>query len=152
MFSKIALIRDFFPLRLIQAQLKFNFFGLIYWILLFLIISDSLGYAFGVPFLFFSPEYLGKISNLSFLFLGFSIGGFTMAYNVYSYTKLGPRFPFLIVVSAPFFRFCINNSLIPMVFIIFYLIKMAKFQVTEELASKTIMMMSKKVLKIQFPL
>ena len=135
MFSKIALIRDFFPLRLIQAQLKFNFFGLIYWILLFLIISDSLGYAFGVPFLFFSPEYLGKISNLSFLFLGFSIGGFTMAYNVYSYTKLGPRFPFLIVVSAPFFRFCINNSLIPMVFIIFYLIKMAKFQVTEELAS-----------------
>jgi hypothetical protein len=137
MFSKIALIRDFFPLRLIQAQLKFNFFGLIYWILLFLIISDSLGYAFGVPFLFFSPEYLGKISNLSFLFLGFSIGGFTMAYNVYSYTKLGPRFPFLIVVSAPFFRFCINNSLIPMVFIIFYLIKMAKFQVTEELASSS---------------
>ena len=135
MFSKIALIKDFFPLRLIQAQLKFNFFGLIYWILLFLIVSDSLGYAFGIPFLFFSPEYVGNISNLSFLFLGFSIGGFTMAYNVYSYTKLGPRFPFLIVVSAPFFRFCINNSLIPTVFILFYLVKMAKFQVTEELAS-----------------
>jgi hypothetical protein len=137
MIRKIALIRDFFPLRLIQAQMKFNFFGLIYWLLLFLIVSDSLGYAFGVPFLFFSPEYLGKVSYLSFLFLGFSIGGFTMAFNVYSYTKIGPRFPFLIVVSSPFFRFCINNSLIPIVFITFYLYKMAKFQATEELASSS---------------
>jgi hypothetical protein len=137
MIRRIALIRDFFPLRLLQAHLKFNFFGLIYWTILFLIISDSFGYAFGVPFLFFSPEYLGKVSYLSFLFLGFSIGGFTMAFNVYSYTKVGPRFPFLIVVSTPFFRFCINNSLIPILFIIFYIYKMAKFQATEELASSS---------------
>ena len=84
MLQKIALIRDFFPFRLIQSQLKYNFFGLIYWVILFLIISESLGYAFGVPFLFFSPEYLGKVSYLSFLFLGFSVGGFVMAFNVYS--------------------------------------------------------------------
>ncbi|MBM3186103.1 MAG: patatin-like phospholipase family protein [Bacteroidetes bacterium] len=131
------MIRDFFPFRLIQSQLKYNFFGLIYWVILFLIISESLGYAFGIPFLFFSPEYLGKISCLSFLFLGFSIGGFTMAYNVYSYTKIGPRFPFLIVVSTPFFRFCINNSLIPLVFIVFYLFKMTKFLLNEELANSS---------------
>lgn len=135
MLKKIALLRDFFPFRLIQSQLKYNFFGLIYWVLLFLIVSESLGYAFGVPFLFFSPEYLGKISYLSFLFLGFSIGGFTMAFNVYSYTKIGPRFPFLIVVSTPFFRFCINNSLIPIAFIVFYLFQMTKFLLNEELAS-----------------
>jgi hypothetical protein len=135
MLRKILLIRDFFPLRLIQAQLKFNFFGLIYWLILFLIVSESFGYAFGIPFLFFSPDYLGKVSYLSFLFLGFSVGGFTMAFNVYSYTKIGPRFPFLIVVSTPFLRFCINNSIIPISFITFYLIKMVKFQHTEELAS-----------------
>ncbi len=135
MLQKIALIRDFFPFRLIQSQLKYNFFGLIYWVILFLIVSESFGYAFGVPFLFFSPEYLGKVSYLSFLFLGFSIGGFTMAYNVYSYTKIGPRFPFLIVVSTPFFRFCINNSLIPIIFIVFYLTKMSKFQLNEELVN-----------------
>jgi hypothetical protein len=134
MLQKIALIRDFFPFRLIQSQLKYNFFGLIYWVILFLIVSESFGYAFGVPFLFFSPEYLGKVSYLSFLFLGFSVGGFVMAFNVYSYTKIGPRFPFLIVVSTPFFRFCINNSLIPIVFIVFYLLKMMKFHLSEELA------------------
>jgi hypothetical protein len=134
MLKKIVFIRDFFPFRLIQSQLKYNFFGLIYWVLLFLIISESIGYSFGIPILFFSPEYLGKVSYLSFLFLGFSIGGFIMAYNVYSYSKIGPRFPFLIVVSKPFFRFCINNSLIPIAFIVFYLVKMMKFHLNEELA------------------
>ena len=58
-----------------------------------------------------------------------------MAFNVYSYIKLGPRFPFLVVVSTPFFRFCINNFLIPFSYIIIYLVKMSQFQLNEELAS-----------------
>lgn len=135
MLKKIFLIRDFFPFRLLLAHIKYNFFGLIYWLILFLIITESFGYSFGVPFLFFSPEYLGEVSYWSFLFLGFSVGGFTMAFNIYSYTKIGPRFPFLIVVSTPFFRFCINNSLIPISFLIVYILKMSRFQANEELAS-----------------
>ncbi len=135
MLKKLILVRDFFPFRLLSAHLKYNFFGLIYWAILFLIVTESLGHAFGVPFLFFSPEYLGRVSFWSFLFLGFSIGGFTMAFNAYSYAKIGPRFPFLIVVSTPFLRFCINNALIPIAFTILYLIKMVKFQANEELAS-----------------
>ena len=135
MLKKIFLIRDFFPFRLLLAQIKYNFFGLIYWLILFLIITESFGYSFGVPFLFFSPEYIGEVSYWSFLFLGFIVGGFTMAFNIYSYTKIGPRFPFLIVVSTPFFRFCINNSLIPISFLIVYILKMSRFQANEELAS-----------------
>jgi hypothetical protein len=134
MIENLKLIRDFFPLVLLKGHLKYNFFGLMYWGLLFAIISESFGANFGVPFLFFSPEYLGEVSLWSFLLLGFSLGGFTMGFNVYSYTKLGPRFPFLVVVSTPFFRFCINNALLPLLFIIFYLIKMSKFQLYEEFA------------------
>lgn len=137
MLKKVFLLRDFFPFKLLIAHLKFNFFGLIYWVILFLIVTESLGHAFGIPFLFFSPEYLGKVNFWSFLFLGFSIGGFTMAFNAYSYTKIGPRFPFLIVVSSPFLRFCLNNALIPLFFTIIYLIKMARFQANEELASNS---------------
>lgn len=135
MLKKLFLIRDFFPFRLLLAHIKYNFFGLIYWLILFLIITESFGYSFGIPFLFFSPEYLGEVSSWSFIFLGFSVGGFTMAFNIYSYTKIGPRFPFLIVVSTPFFRFCINNSLIPITFLIVYLLKMSRFQTNEELAT-----------------
>lgn len=134
MLQKLLLVRDFFPFRLLIAHLKYNFFGLIYWVLLFGIITDTFGKAFGVPFLFFSPEYLGEVSIWGFLLLGFSFGGFTMAFNTYSYSKLGPRFPFLIVVSRPFLRFCINNSILSIAFSVIYMYNMSVFQYNEELA------------------
>ena len=65
----------------------------------------------------------------------FSFGGFSIGFLTYSYIKLGPRYPFLATVSRPFFRFSINNSFIPIVFIIYYCIRMAYFQINEELAS-----------------
>ncbi|MEJ6505315.1 MAG: hypothetical protein QNL86_01795, partial [Crocinitomicaceae bacterium] len=135
MLQKILLVRDFFPFVLIKAQIKFNFFGLLYWALLFSILFEVFGASFGVPFLFYSPEYLGEVGLWSFALLGFSLGGFSMAFNVYSYIKLGPRFPFLVVVSTPFFRFCINNFILPFAYILAYLIKMSKFQLYEEFAS-----------------
>lgn len=126
---------NFFPFRLIVAHLKHNMFALLFWVFLFLIVSDKIGSAFGVPFLFLSPEYLGDVSPMSFFFLGFSFGGFIMAFNTYSYMKLGPRFPFLLTLSKPFMKFCYNNSLIPISFVLFYLFKMSSFQYGEELAS-----------------
>ena len=137
MFKNLILVRDFFPIVLLKAQIKYNFFGLLYWGLLFSILFNLLGANFGVPFLFYSPDYLGEVGLWSFALLGFSVGGFSMAFNVYSYIKLGPRFPFLVVVSTPFFRFCINNFLIPLAYIIIYLVKMSIFQHNEELASSS---------------
>lgn len=137
-FSRIKKLtvfaRNFFPFQIILGQFKYNLISLFYWTFLFLIVSDSLASAFGVPYLFFSPEYLGEISGWSFILLGFSVGGFTMAFNTYSYIKLGPRYPFLATVSRPFYKFCLNNSLIPLLFVSYYLFKMAQFQIREELA------------------
>ena len=92
MLENLKLVRDFFPLVLLKGHLKYNFFGLLYWALLFAIIFESFGANFGVPFLFFSPEYLGEVSLWSF-YIGFSLGGFTMG-SAYTHTKLGPRYPF----------------------------------------------------------
>ncbi len=126
---------SFFPFHLFAAHLKHNMFALLFWVILCLIVSDNAGSAFGVPFLFLSPEYLGNVSPMSFFFLGFSFGGFIMAFNTYSYITLGPRFPFLMTLAKPFLKFCYNNSLIPAFFITFYIIKMSSFQFGEELAS-----------------
>ncbi len=125
---------SFFPFHLIIAHLKHNMFALLFWLLLFLFVNDSAGSAFGVPYLFLSPEYLGSVSSMSFFFLGFAFGGFIMAFNTYSYIKLGPRFPFLMTLSKPFMKFCYNNSFIPIVFTLFYIYKMSAFQYGEELA------------------
>ena len=133
--TMIKIIRSFFPIHLIIGLLKYNLISLFYWSFLFLVVSDSFGSAFGIPLLFFSPEYLGDVSTVSFALLGFAVGGFTMAFNTYSYIKLGPRYPFLATLSRPFFKFCINNALLPTVFIIFYLIRMIDFQLSQEFAS-----------------
>lgn len=128
-------ISSLFPFHLLLAQLKYNLLALMYWVFLFLIVSDNLGFAFGIPILFFSPEYLGEISFWSFLFLGFAIGGFTMGYNTYSYIRLAPHFSFLNTLNQPFFKFCLNNSILPLAFNLFFIFKFCLFQLKEEFAN-----------------
>jgi len=131
----IHFLRAFYPLQLIFGHLKYNLLALCYWLVLFFIVSDGLGSKFGLPYLFYSPEYHGEISWLSFLLMGFSIGGFTMAFNIYSYMKLGTKYPFLATLSRPFIKFCWNNALIPLTFSVYYIIQFSHFQVEEEFAT-----------------
>ncbi|HLU88037.1 MAG TPA: patatin-like phospholipase family protein [Taishania sp.] len=105
------------------------------WLLFTLIVTGNLGSRFGLPILFYSPEYLGKVSYLSYALLGLGFGALMMAFHTYSYSKLGRRFPFLVFVKYPFLRFCKNNSGIPLFFFIVYLINMSHYQWTEEYAS-----------------
>lgn len=130
-------IRVFFPLELLFGTIKYNLISLVYWSILFSIVSDGFGSAFGVPFLFFSPEYLSEISATSFILIGFGIGGFIIGFQTYSYMKLGFRYPFLALAHRPFFRFSLNNSIIPIAFIVYYCIKMSIFQLREEFATGT---------------
>ncbi|MFM7668825.1 MAG: hypothetical protein ACKO7D_11640 [Bacteroidota bacterium] len=140
-FRKVVIalnsIRVFFPIELLFGMVKYNLISLFYWGLLFSIVSDGFGSSFGVPYLFFSPEYLGEISPVSFVLLGFGIGGFVVGFHTYSYMKLGFRYPFLALAHRPFVRFSTNNSLIPVIFIIYYCIKMSQFQLEEEFATGT---------------
>ena len=128
-------VRRFFPLVLLIQHLKHNRLGLVYWFLLLGIVTDILGKGFGLSYLFLSPEYHERVSFYSFSILGFAIGGFTMAFHSYSYTKLASNFPFLAMVNKPFLKFCINNSLLPVGFVIILMIKVVRFQYMEEFAT-----------------
>lgn len=125
-------ILDFFPFHLLIAHLKYNIVAVLYWVFLFLVLFGVIGESFGMAYLFYGPEYLGKTSWLSFLFLGFSIGGFTMAFHTYSYIRMGPHFPFIATLHRPFFKFCINNSILPFLFFVTLWYKIAIFQRQEE--------------------
>jgi len=131
----LDVVRAFFPFQLIISHIKHNLFSVLFWLALFFIINGNMGAAFGIPLLFHSPEYLGEVSSLSFLILGFALGGFIMGFNTYSYIKVGALFPFLTTINRPFFKFCVNNALIPAAFVGVYIYKMAKFQRVEEFAS-----------------
>jgi hypothetical protein len=133
--SILRFIRSFFPFQLLIGHLKYNLLAIFYWLLLFFIITDKFGSSFGIPYLFFSPEYLGSVNAIAFFLIGFSIGGFTMGFNTYSYIKLGPQYRFLLVVKNPFLKFCVNNSIIPLVFILLFIYEFSTFQLNEEFAT-----------------
>lgn len=133
----LKMIASFFPLHLVISHLKYNLISLLIWILLGLIITDNLGSNFGIPYLFLSPEYLGSVSSLSFMLLGFALGGFIMGFNTYSYMKVGAHYPFLSTLSRPFYKFCINNSLIPLAFFIIHSIQIWNFQLQQELVDSS---------------
>ena len=125
----------FFPIHLIFSQLKNNLIVLFYWIFLFAIINNQIGLGFGLPYLFLSPEYLGNSNYLSFILLGFSVGGFIMAFHTYSYIQLGPKYPFIATLSRPFFKFALNNSLLPLLFIVNLCLRIFSFQKSQEFVS-----------------
>ncbi len=130
-FSLIVI--RFFPVQLILLQLKKNHLLLLLWLVLFGLITQNVGMKMGLPYLFLSPEYFGKVNWLSFFILGFSIGGFFMAFHLYSYIIFGPSFPFIATLARPFYKFCINNSTIPTIFFFVILYNIYDIQANDEL-------------------
>ena len=110
----------FFPIQLLLVHVKKNLLLLFFWVLLFGYAIGEFGKEYGIPYLFWDPEYLGQVNFWSFLLLGFACGGFIMAFHVSSYIMNAHRFPFLATLSKPFFKYSLNNSLIPLAFIATY--------------------------------
>ena len=126
-------ILKFFPFQLLFLQLKKSHFIVAIWLLFIGIITQNIGMKFGVPYLFLAPEYLGKVNWTSYFILGFAIGGFFMAYHLYSYIILGPSFPFLVTFARPFYKFSINNSFFPVLFYFLLVFNIYDVQRNEEL-------------------
>jgi len=131
LFQRIAY---FFPIQLLFCHFKKNITIIIFWAILFGFVSGDLAVKYGIPFLFVDPEYLDKVNFWSYLVVGFSLGGFIMAYNISSYIRNSFRFPFLATLSNPFIKYCVNNGLLPLTFIIYYIIKIYQFQTAVELS------------------
>lgn len=129
----IGRIFYFFPFQLVFLHIKRNQLLLLFWLILYLFMTGVIGKSYGIPYLFLAPEYLGEVNFLSFAILGFSIGGFIMAFNIYSYIIYASEFQFLATLSRPFVKFCYNNHIIPFIFVITLFFKAYAFQVDEEL-------------------
>lgn len=128
----IRKILFFLPTQLFLISLKRNHIILLFWIVLFGIIGEVLFTKYGIPYLFLAPEYLHEVSFWSYFIMGFSIGGFVMAFNITGYVINSSKFPFIATLKYPFLRYCINNSLLPLIFILFYAYKIANFLYIKE--------------------
>lgn len=123
----------FFPFRLLVLHFKKNHLLLLCWLILFGYVAQAISVNYGIPYLVLAPEYYGEVNFVSFLITGIALGGFITAFNLYSYALHAFRFPFIATVSRPFAKFCINNGIIPLAFLIAYIYSSVDIQVNHEL-------------------
>jgi hypothetical protein len=121
-----------FPVQLFLNNLKKNQILLLFWVLLFAVVTENFGNVLGVPYLFLDPEYMNRVDFWSFFIVGISLGVFSMGFHITCYILDGPKYNFLGTLRRPFTNFTINNSIIPIAFLITYIIAIINFQIENE--------------------
>ncbi len=135
-FIKLYIVSYLFyslPVQLLILNFKKNQLLLLLWLLLLLIVLEYTGETIGVPSLFLEPEYLNQVNFQSFFLVGMSLGVFTMSYHISCYILDAPQFAFLGTQRSPFAKFLINNTPIPSLVMLVYLIKTIRFQLHDKI-------------------
>ena len=121
-----------FPVQLVFQHIKSNQILLMAWVFLVLVVTKNFGMILGIPYLFLDPEYLNRVHFLSFFIVGSTYGFLVVSFNITCYILYGSKYAFVGVVSSPFTKFSINNSLIPIGVLIVYLVSIVRFQLDNE--------------------
>lgn len=106
---------------------------LIPWYVLFATIFGAFLKPYGADSLMLAPEYLGKVSALSTALVGFSIATFIMSWNITTFILHSRLIKFLATTAQPFLKFCINNGIIPVIFLICYFFNAVDYEKHDEL-------------------
>ena len=92
-------------------------------------------HSYGADSLFLAPEYIGQVNAMSAAIMGVAIGVFIMSWNITTFILFCRHFRFLATTSNPFLKYCVNNSIIPLVFLVYYFIRAVEFEKYKELMS-----------------
>ena len=111
-----------FPIRLLALHFRNHIVLVGLWMFLAMLTTGKVGRFFGMHYLMLTPEYRGEVDVWSFFITGAAFGALLMIWNLTTYLLAASRFPFLATLSAPFTKFSLNNSLIPLAFFITWLI------------------------------
>lgn len=135
MRKSIASLIYFFPIQLIFYHVRKNLALVLLWVLFIATIGGGIGKIYGIHYLYLDPEYMNKVDFRSFFLVGLAFGNFTMAFHITCYILDGHRFTFIGVLERPFAKFSVNNSLLPLLALITYIILVIQFQVNNEFTS-----------------
>ncbi|MFZ1451559.1 MAG: hypothetical protein WAT20_02600 [Ferruginibacter sp.] len=123
----------FFPVQLFLLHFRKFQILLVFWYVLGSTINSGFMKSYGADALFFSPEYLGDVNALSAFIVGIALGVFFMSWNITTFILHSKRCKFLATTAKPFLKYCINNSLLPVLFLVFYFYKLILFDWKKEL-------------------
>src|SRR5215213_3857738 len=122
-----------FPVQLMILHLKKFQVLLLFWLLLLSTVNGSFMQTFGANSLFLAPEYLGQVNAISAAIVGVALGVFIMSWNITTFILFSRHFKFLATTTNPFLKYCINNFIIPLAFLVFYVYKGIQFASHKEL-------------------
>ncbi|MCL6524474.1 MAG: hypothetical protein K6T34_07410 [Thermoflavifilum sp.] len=123
----------FFPVQLTLLHLRHYPLLILIWVMLFAMVGGYFARSFGAHTLFLAPEYLGQVGFYGFLILGITTGTFMMSWNITTFILHSKRFRFLATTTQPFFKYCLNNAFIPVLFYLFFIWHLVRYQREEEL-------------------
>jgi hypothetical protein len=130
--EKLEQIYYSFPIQLLILNIRKNQMLLLYWFILFGFVSGIIGRSMGIHYLFLDPEYLNEVTPWGFAIIGAAVGGVIMSFNITCFILDSFRFSFLSRVNRPLTKFSINNGIIPIAFVIFYIVHFVRFQLNYE--------------------
>jgi Patatin-like phospholipase len=122
-----------FPVQLVLLHFKKFQVLLLFWFLMFSTVGGSFMHSYGADSLFLAPEYLGNVNAMSAAIMGVAIGVFIMSWNITTFILFCRHFRFLATTSNPFLKYCVNNSIIPLVFLVYYFTRAVEFDKYKEL-------------------
>ncbi|MCX6318216.1 MAG: patatin-like phospholipase family protein [Bacteroidetes bacterium] len=126
-----------FPFQLVFLHIRKYQVLLLFWFILFSTVNGSFMKTFGADSLFLAPEYLGNVNSFSSAIVGAAVGMFIMSWNIATFILFCKHFRFLAATSNPFLKYCINNAVIPLLFLVFYFYKAYQYDHVKELISTT---------------
>ncbi len=126
-----------FPVQLVFLHFRKYQVLLVFWFILFSTVDGGFMKTFGADSLYLAPEYLGNVNSVSAALVGLSVGMFIMSWNISTFILFSRHFRFLAATTNPFLKYCINNAVIPLVFVVFYFIRAYRFDHYLELISNT---------------
>ncbi|GAC1593343.1 MAG: hypothetical protein NVS3B19_15490 [Ginsengibacter sp.] len=87
---------------------------------------------YGADTLFLAPEYMGRVNFISSGILGIATAVFIMSWNITTFILHSHRLRFLATTTKPFLKYCVNNSLLPIIFLLFYFFLAFEFETKSE--------------------
>jgi hypothetical protein len=126
-----------FPIQLLFLHFRKYQALLIFWFVLFSTVNGTFMKTFGADSLYLGPEYLGNVNSFASAVVGMSIGMFIMSWNITTFILFSRHFRFLAATTNPFLKYCINNCVIPIIFLLFYFFKAYEFDHYKELVPTT---------------
>lgn len=127
MLQRLDALYRFLPVQLFLLHFRKYQVIMIFWVMLFAVITGNLATHFGAISLFLSPEYLGKINVAGFFLSGGATAIFAMSWHITTFIIHSKRVPFLGATRHSFLKYCVNNSIIPLCYLIAFGISAARY-------------------------